>query len=406
VRLTMHNDRRIRRRSDDELHTHQIIGRRKVWLLKRVSLIALVTIVLIVFWSVIWTSGRSVAPNASPLLQGVTAPSPVPLAVPSIYTGVYHRGGSEHIQTAAEVVSAVSQGMTLSMNYGPVTGTLATQMTISGMKYLDRRIADFIYNACNFPAPRRTCSLSTAQESAVMDQVNRYLSENGNDPLIAGYYIIDDFPGNVSHLLELITTAVHAATPTKPTVCAFASSLDFWFTDDHTGRPATAHAALDQAIVNYTPSGCDLVDFYSYGVPINATGSVACANGSHMPDATKVDWSGRYMWPYVKSLLLARGWDPASGFIVTSQTFDTIECDYARPTPANITTQTASACAAGAIATLSYINDDFVNNGHDLHGRPDWQIGYQGGNQQCQTIWGSPPPTGLNSVDSVPPRTR
>jgi hypothetical protein len=358
--------------------------------LKRIPLLAVATtlLVFLLVWVVIAESGRSDAPSASPTRQDAVTPPERPQTAVSEYAGVYHRSGSEHIQTDAQVLSAVAQGMTLSLNYGPVTGSLAAQMTTSGMKYLDRRIADFIYNACNFPSSRN-CSLTARQETAVMDEVNRYLDENRSDPLIAGYYVIDDFPGNVSHLLELITTAVHDATPTKPTVCAFASTLDFWRTDDHRGVPATAHTALDEAIVNYTPRGCDLVDFYSYGVPVNATGSVSCATGSQIPDPTKVDWSGQHLWPYVKKLLLARGWNPARGFIVTPQTFDTSECDYARPTAANITTQTAAACAAGAIATLSYIYDDFVNNGHDLHGRPDWQAGYEAGNRQCQSIWGS-----------------
>jgi hypothetical protein len=329
------------------------------------------------------------SPAATDRPTPTPTPTPTPPPPPGQFPDVVHHAGAEHILTAAEVDTASSQGITLSMNYGNVSGTLASEMQAKGTKYLDRTIADDLYTACGWPTT--TCSLSTTQEDALLAQVNTYLNANKSDPLIAGYYVLDDFPGNVSHALQRITAAVHTITPNKPTVCAFGASTDFWPTSDHTNAPYTAHAGIDQSIGNYTPTGCDLTDFYIYGV-----GDVPSLTSAPCIPTANNDWTMAGVIPYLKSLLTARGWNPATGFVISPQTFDipsevdgTTGCtDYVNPTAASIETQTAAACTGGAVATLAYIWDQFGSGGY-LANRADWQTGYQAGNNTCKTIWGS-----------------
>jgi hypothetical protein len=96
-------------------------------------------------------------------------------------------------------------------------------MTNSGTRYLDRRIADMVYSVC---PPGSGCVLSSTQKNNLIAQVTSYLNANRNDPLIAGYYILDDWPGNIPDVFQRITAAIHTA-GTKPSVCAFQGILDF-----------------------------------------------------------------------------------------------------------------------------------------------------------------------------------
>jgi hypothetical protein len=269
------------------------------------------------------------------------------------------------------------------MNYGPVTGALATAMADQPMKYLDRRIADMVYNVC---PPSSGCTLTATQENNLVAQVTNYLNANKNDPLIAGYYILDDWPGNVKNALQRITAAVRTITPTKPTVCAFVGILDFWQSSDHSGAPFTAHAAFDRAIANYSPAGCDIADFYVYGVP----GVIPFTN-PHCVPPSDVDWDGSGFYPYMKAALTARGWVPSMGWMISPQTFtsgNSCDNDYPEPTMASIELQTTSACQAGATSTLAYIYDQW-GQGKYLANQISWRTGYANGLAACRNIWGT-----------------
>lgn len=304
------------------------------------------------------------------------------------WPGVDFQAGAQHIITPAQVDIATAMGITLNMAY-PIdrNSPLAARMREKGMRYLDRNISDIIYAACGPGVPVGSCNPSASQQTAVLNEVRAYLNSSKDDPSIAGYYILDDYPGDVKTLLQSVTQEVHRVHQSnpKPTVCAFVSTLDF---RQSPGAPLIpAHSGFDQAIRNYTPQGCDIPDFYSYGVGHTV-------NGCH--PTSLVDWTGAGLMPYMKQVLQTKGWNPADGFMISPQTFDfgEVSCSqqlYNTPTAATIQAQTASFCRGGAVSTLAYIwtnpANDPVERG--LQQVASWRDGYRLGIEECKRSWAS-----------------
>jgi hypothetical protein len=336
----------------------------------------------------------------------VTPPEELPEDPFEMWPDVVNHAGTQHLVTAAEVVTAAAQGITLSMNYGSdVTGALETQMIASGVKYLDRLPADWLYATI----PSYTGgTITQVQEDQIVSDVTTYMNAHKNDPQLAGWYILDDWPGTVLGALERITAWARANTPTLPTVAAFVAIYDFWPPSDptHASEPYQEHSAFNQAIVNYSPDACDIVDLYIYGIP----------NQINFPPLTcvpadDVDWTGvEHLWAYIKSVLLSKGWDPGSGFMFTPQTFVltnspyNCDVDYPNLTQADVTTQVRYAVEAGAHSTLSYIWDS-LGFGDGLEDRPEWQDGYEDGHGQAKILWRDLPVGITHEYDAREART-
>jgi hypothetical protein len=182
---------------------------------------------------------------------------------------------------------------------------------------------------------------------------------------------------------------------------------DFWNPADtgHTGTLFPSHSAFDRAIVNYHPDACDIPDFYIYGVP----GVIGVSPPATIPPE-HVDWTGANLWPYIKSTLISKGWDPATGFMFTPQTFTSTVSphdpvnDYPDLSATDIETQVQYAVAAGANSILAYAWYQF-DVGQSLTNKVDWQLGYENAIGQAKNQWRGLPIDIIAEYDARVPRT-
>ena len=227
-----------------------------------------------------------------------------------------------------------------------------------------------------------------------MAGIRSRLRATSSDRRIAGFYILDDYPGNIKSILEQVHAMVVKANRTsvlrRPTVCAFYATLDTRAGPAYPWRPY--HKWFDQALANFSPDACDVISVYAYapfGVPPNL-----------------VDWSMKGLMPYVAASFRRAGWDPArEPLLGTPQAFG-----YPRyaprapgssrplpgypptrwyaPTAADLTQQVRAFCAAGALGIIAYTwKDGHSGPTQELFNDPALVSGLSGGLSSCRSMW-------------------
>jgi hypothetical protein len=159
----------------------------------------------------------------------------------------------------------------------------------------------------------------------------------------------------------------------KPSICGFGGVLDYkLWPNDKTFVENTG--GFDKALTNFSPDACDVVALYFYG-----------ANVNHDPD--RIDWSMKNLLPYALKVLRARGWDQdRTPLIGIPQTF--AFRDYVRPRSSDIERQSATYCAAGAIALIPYAwNDSFEGSKAELFNTPNMVEGLKAGERKCRELY-------------------
>jgi hypothetical protein len=96
----------------------------------------------------------------------------------------------------------------------------------------------------------------------VLERVKRYLEEDAANPLVGGYWVLDDWPywdgGSARTLLQEVHAEIEEVTPGYPAICGFGGAVEA--NGEPEGfEPSTA--------ANYSNSGCDMVGLYNYADP-------------------------------------------------------------------------------------------------------------------------------------------
>jgi hypothetical protein len=217
--------------------------------------------------------------------------------------------------------------------------------TTPGIRYLDRLIWDIIikYVPQSCQLITTPCVLSSAAWQALMKNVQAHLKAVHGDASIAGFYILDDYPGNIVDILDQVQALVAEDNRTesqpRPTMCGFGAMLD---SRQQAGAPWMSHHDInvrgqdfDQAIVNFSSSACDAVGIYAYA-PANV-------------QEGNVDWSMSQLLPYMLGQLTQRGWSPTSQPLIgTPQAFGYPSMHLVAPTGSDLRAQTDAFCHAGA----------------------------------------------------------
>lgn len=314
--------------------------------------------------------------SLSPAAQLPGRPSarsiPVPDgAWPEIVGRVGPYGG---IYTAADAQQMTNDGLgltLLSVSAPPVLAALRQ----GGAKYIDEHLWRIVYNVClrQFDLQRiagqpLACVISALDEDAIVKQANTYVTQIGSDPGLVGFWILDDYPrGDIRATLARLRDIVqrnNAATGfRRPTLCGVGGDLDYkqsvadpFFIQDR--------RYSEQAMQNLSPSACDIVSPYFYGV-------------AAQDDPRLIDWSMRSVMPYFRYALQRRGFDPAATTIVPvahAFAYRGASSYFVTPRPDDIATQMQAYCDAGAASVLfftwqsadadrSYHNDQSLRDG-------------------------------------------
>jgi hypothetical protein len=240
------------------------------------------------------------------------------------------------------------------------------------------------------------CRISHTSHQRLVDEIQNRLRVTSDDKRIAGYYILDDYPGNIKAILEqvhaMVARANRSSVVMRPTVCAFYATLDSKIAHGYPFRPY--HVWFDQAILNFSPQACDFISVYAYapfGVP---------------PD--RVDWSMKDLLPFVTDSFRKAGWSQSrEPLIGTPQSFG--YANYAprslgsnkpipgyprthwyAPTTADLQRQIGAFCAAGAAGIIAYAwNDGYPGVKQELYNDPSLLSGLAAGLSRCRSMWSS-----------------
>ena len=277
------------------------------------------------------------------------------------------------ILTIADAKAAAADGFNLTVQsaYDPA---VVAAMGDLGINYIDIQLWEYIHKQCKIQFDReiaaggtRHCDLSVDDQQAVLRDAKARLDKVKNDPNVAAYWILDDYPwGNVTSTLvalrRLVDEANQETGANKPTICGIGGSLDHRTATNRKILPDRHYIEL--ALQNITPAACDVIAPYFYGA--------ATEN-----DPTWIDWSMADLMPWFIQRLRDQGFNhPAllpvpQAFYANKRGGTTY---FVQPRPGDIAAQANTYCGFGAIALLfftwqasdaehSYANDADLREG-------------------------------------------
>jgi hypothetical protein len=258
------------------------------------------------------------------------------------------------IEKPGRVRKAASLGVTRDILYGTLPtpqSKLGQAVTQTGMRIVDGRISsEIFYWECHrvhtvaLPPPEyagRYCATdvrpSVDSPAVVLHAVEGWAREDAANPMVAGYWTLDDWPpwdsgGPAKGLLQEVRSALEAATPTYPVICGFGGSIE------PIGQgEGFEHAAAE----NFSPQGCGMVGLYNYAVW-----------GEQPSDGSGVDWSMSILLSEQSNALQESGWNESETPLLGigqawSGPFDGDQFQQGL-TAAQMLEQSRAFCAAGA----------------------------------------------------------
>jgi hypothetical protein len=268
-----------------------------------------------------------------------------------------------------EVQQASDLGLTLAINgYVGRDDPVVKSSLDHHLDVIDTYPWNRIAAECGSALADQSCSLDDQQLVDLTMSIQHHLDISRQDDSVAGYWILDDFPGDVHTALEVVHGLVQQENlrdrMARPTICGFGGSLD-----DAQQAPAQTRAAFDQSLTNYTSAGCDAVALYPYA-------------GANHPD-----WTMHDLLPHMLDGLRARGWEPLNQPLIGIPQAFRPDASL-RPSASDLATQTTAYCAAGATTIAFYAwNDNSGARNAELGVAPDIRSGASDGLAQCATYW-------------------
>ena len=249
-----------------------------------------------------------------------------------------------------------------------------------GVRYIDPNPMFFVsdYVLAEYPSCISTtlpCPISTADRKYMLDEVRKLLDHDRDQSSVVGYYILDDYPGNIVGLLEQVHALIAASNrdlPTaRPTVCGFGATLDFRNGSGGSYSPATFERDKfeNMELMNFSPKACDIVTLGVYTRP-------------GKPDS---DFSMKSLMPVMLDALRRHGWNPARELLFgTPMTWGSIP-----PSAIEVRTQTAAFCRAGAQSIIGFTWANFPPSGpvRELSNDADLRAGLVEGLNDCHSDW-------------------
>jgi hypothetical protein len=307
-----------------------------------------------------------------------------------------HIRGGFSIDTPEEATKAAMDGVQVVFQYGqPPTenDALGKKLQSLHMKVIDGYISSYLYyyechrtHTVTPPPPWYTnpCAADSHpelnSENALLANIAHHLQQVKNNPLIIGYWTLDDWvlwdAGSAQPLLIQIHNLIQHYTPGRPAICGFGGSIDLHH----------EYGWEDWVADNFSPQGCDEVGFYIYA--------------SSLPDSTPTASPGDYDWSMSQLLsamfasLQQRGWDIAEEPLIgIGQAFGGPKAHtgsyWVMPGAKDIEAQSKSFCEHGATGLAFYSWDDPTYGPTTQSPMNNTRIdtGIQNGIAACKQYW-------------------
>ncbi len=231
-------------------------------------------------------------------------------------------------------------------------------------------------------------------ENALLANIANHLQQEKNNPLIIGYWVLDDWvswdAGSARQLLIKIHDLIQQYTPGRPAICGFGGSID----------PYLEYGWHDEIADNFSPQGCDEVGLYIYA--------------SSQPDTTPVSSSDLYDWsmsgilPAMFASLQQRGWNiNKEPLIGIGQAFGGPQAHTDRywvtPGAKDIETQSRSFCEHGAtrLAFYSWEDPGYGPTTQTPMSSAEVGTGIRNGIAACKAYWKQPPGRGIKRASGT-----
>jgi hypothetical protein len=312
-----------------------------------------------------------------------------------------HVLGGFSIDNPEQAANAAENGIQVAFEYiQPPTekGQLGQKLKSLHMKVIDGYISSYLYHyECHRTSelhpqllgPGQYCpydlSPSLTDANVLLAIIATHLKQVKNNPLIVGYWVLDDWvqwdAGSARPILMKIHQLIQQFTPGRPAICGFGGSIGLH----------QKYGWGDWIADNFSPRGCDEVGFYIYTPRLPSTVPAAS------PDA--YNWSMSGVLASMFASLQKRGWSLArEPLIGIGQVFGgpiaRTNDHWMTPTAKDIELQSRSFCERGASGLAFYAWDESgygpgiqtpVNN-------TQIALGIRAGIAACKQYWGQHPP--------------
>jgi len=329
------------------------------------------------------------------LLSLSTAYATNPMAHPIVrHVTPWHMKAGFSINSVAAVDNAVALGVNTAIIYGtPYTPAdpVGAEMRAKGMREVDGGFAsELYYYECHrthtvaLPPTGQTntyCATDAQpainSESALLAAIDTKLQADAANPLILGYWVLDDWAtwdsGSAKLVLQAVHSHIQSYTPSYPAICGVGFGID---------KPGISDWVPGLAL-NYSNSGCDMVGIYSY-----------ISSYSTYMDGSQFDFTLKAGLSAVFASLQQQGWNvhntPLLGI---GQAFaGTYAITNYEPgiTVAQMQTEATAFCQAGAnsIGWYGWSDSGFGSQTLTPMTSTVIQSGIKAGIAACQSRWG------------------
>ena len=312
---------------------------------------------------------------------------------------ILHHVTPWHIQAGFSInsVAAVDNAAALGVNTAFIYGTpytladpVGAEMRLKGMHEVDAGIAsELFYYECHrthtvaLPPTGQTntyCATDVQpainSESALLAAIDSKLQADTTNPLILGYWVLDDWAiwdsGSAKLVLQAIHSQIQSYTPSYPAICGIGVAID---------KPGISDWVPGLAL-NYSNAGCDMVGIYSY---ISSYSSYM--DGSQFDFTLKAGLNAAFTslqqqgWNMQNTPLLGIGQAFAGTYAVTNY----------EPgiTLAQMQTEATAFCQAGAksVGWYSWSDSGFGSQTLTPMTSTIIQSGIKAGIAACQSMW-------------------
>ena len=234
-------------------------------------------------------------------------------AAASLPVSASHFTAGFELNTIARARNAAALGVTTAIEYNGAptpSSRLAKTLAANHIAVIEARISDVLdWWECHRthtvapPPPGEEnwfCKTDTHpgvnSSAAVLQTVREWLHQDAPNPLVSGYWVLDDWApwdgGSARALLGEVHEAIEEITPGLPAICGFAGSIE----------PIGRHGGFEASTAaNYSSAGCDMVGLYNY------------ANGEpQMSSGEELEWTMNVLLAEEREGLANEGWVEAN----------------------------------------------------------------------------------------------
>lgn len=304
-------------------------------------------------------------------------------------TVLAHRLGAFNITTGTQARAAAAAGVSVDFTYGappPPRSDLGRHLKELGIAVISGGVPDLLQHyecqrlradpAQSLEGYCRGVRGGPTTASALLSQVNAYARTSASDPLLAGYWILDDQPdtdfGSLRQVEVEVADILNHYAPSRPTICGVGATLTVG------GGYSFSPAKLQDV----SAPACDEIGIYVYS---------QAQPPARIRPSSVYDWSMKPLLSAVHAALQSAGLANLPWVGIGQAWGGTDRIDgrvISRPTIAQMSDQASAFCKAGAsmMTWYAWTLSSFSNlrsPANDAH----LTDGIEKGGNACEFVW-------------------